>query len=528
VIVGDWPRLNAERRDGGWAVIDRFMRRTWAEIDDRVNALCHVVAALFESDGVADLVVGILADNRIEHLELMFAASRGKFIHTGLNTRHTVDEMIRQIDDARLTLLLVGGGYEDTARAIQQHRPIVRCVGLHGTDLPDQYEALIAGACNDAVPSHGDPEAVYSLVYTSGSTGEPKGVMVSSRNEIAYGRSVAWTIELSDQDRVLNVAPLFHRGGQFFAMTCAQHAVSLILATAPDPSIMLDDVAREGATHVLVVPTLLKGIVEVIERDPERITSLGSLRQVMCGSAPLSVDLARRLLNILPVNLCQGAGTSEGGLAMSLRSRDYREALQDDALAHRMSSVGRPSPGFRVAVVDDNDKVVPDGAVGELVYQGDAFIQGYWRRPEASARAWRNGWFHSGDLGRRDADGYIYYVDRLFGRIKTGAETVYAREVEQVLESHPDVVEIAVVGMPHEHWGEAITAVVATVRKLGRDEERSAFADGLRDYGRQNGLAGYKIPKRVIVVDALPKTSTSKVALGEVKELVKNLSQVDC
>lgn len=518
VVVGDWPRINAERQLDSLAVIDATRRLSWEQLDARVNALCHVVLGL--PGHSVGRRVGILADNCSEHLELMFAASRARFIHTGLNTRHTVVEMANQLADGQVDVLLVGPEYVETALELRAQRPGLLLIGLAGADLERSYEDLLAQAGSTPVPAHGDAEEVYSLVYTSGSTGEPKGVMVSSRNERAYGQSVAWTVELRHADCVLNVAPLFHRGGQFFSMMCAQYGTPLVLMKAFDPDQMLTAMQREEVSLILVVPTMLKVLVEHLEKSESDRYDLSSLRLIMCGSAPLSSELTNRLLNIVTTDLCQCAGMSEGAFTMSLTSGDYRAIRRDPSLEHRIASVGRVVPGFRVGIVDEDDNFVPDGVAGELVYQGDAFVQGYWGRPEASARAWRNGWFHSGDVGRRDADGYIYYIDRLFGRIKTGAETVYSREVEQIFEGHPEIAEVAVVGMPDEHWGEAVTAAVVLAARDDGASDLAALEDRLRSFAENAGLSRYKLPKRYSFVDALPRTSTGKVAYAQVKDLV--------
>jgi acyl-CoA synthetase (AMP-forming)/AMP-acid ligase II len=254
----------------------------------------------------------------------------------------------------------------------------------------------------------------------------------------------------------------------------------------------------------------------LLEQQPDRF-DLSSLRQFGIGSTALAPDLARRLLALTSARLCQLGGSSEGGLTMALLGNDYAEILADPAIEHRIYSVGRPVPGVRVRIVDENDDSVPDGDVGELVYQGDMFVEAYWNKPDVSERAWRGGWFHSGDLGYRDADGYIYYKDRLFGRIKTGAETVFSREVETVLEKHSDVLEVAVVGLPDDHWGEVVTAAVVTKRSVTESEERDRFIAELKDLVRDE-LARFKVPKRFAFLPALPRTSLAKVAYGELKQ----------
>lgn len=512
LIVGDLSRVNAERDPNGAAYIHDNRTWTWAEVDRRVNALSHALRGDFGLSG--DEVVAILAENRTEHLELMFAASRARLIHSALKTRSSMNEMMRQFDDAEVSVLFVGPGFEERATSIAEHRPI-HLVGLDGASVGEPYEKLLAAQPLEPVPSHQDAEAVYSIMYTSGSTGEPKGVAVSSRNELYYSWTVAWSIESQADDVIINVLPLVHRGGQYIAMCAALLGRPTVLSS-PDPQQMLHAIAAHRVTVAILVPTIAQRMVDLLEADPDSY-DVTSLRHFLVGSSAVSPVLATRLMTHTPAQISQIGGSSEGAVTLALLARDYREIVANPRLAHRASSVGRPAPGVRVAVVDENDAFLGDNQVGELVYQGDMFIGSYWRKPDLTARTWRNGWFHSGDLGYRDPDGYYYFKDRLFGRIKTGAETVFSREVEQVLGCHPAVAEVAVVGLPDDHWGEVVTAVVAPVTAIDSQLAGQALADDLAALVRRE-LARFKVPKTFVFTTALPKTALLKVPYGEVKQ----------
>ncbi|HTK65915.1 MAG TPA: AMP-binding protein [Pseudonocardia sp.] len=515
LVVGDLPRVNAERDPAGVAYVHGDRSWTWARIESRVNGLAHVLRGELGL-GTGD-VVGILADNRPEHLELMFAASRAKAIHTALKTRSHVAEMLRQFDDAPMRALVVGPGFEKQAAELAEQRD-VRLVGLEGTAIGDSYESLIAGAPAEEIPSHQDPEAVYSIMYTSGSTGEPKGVAVASRNELAFSWSIAWSVEADPDDVYIDVLPLVHRGGQYIAMCAALFGRPTVIGV-PDPAAMLAAIARHRVTVAILVPTIAKMMVDLLDRDPGS-HDISSLRHFLVGSSAVPPELVKRILAAFPAaGISQIGGSSEGAATLCLTAEDYREIARNPAVEHRAASVGRPAPGVRVRLVDGCDNVLGDDRVGELVYQADAFIEAYWNKPELTKATWRGGWFHSGDLAYRDADGYYYYKDRLFGRIKTGAETVFSREVENVLITHADVAEVAVVGVPDEHWGEAVAAVVVTTRPTATEAERSEFAEELADLVR-GALARFKVPKQFVFTTGLPKTALMKVPYGEVKQAV--------
>lgn len=517
-IVGDFPRINSERALREPAIIEGETTWSWSEIDERVNALCNALRS--ELGCTTGARVGILARNTTPCLELMFAASRAKLIHTALNIRHHPNEMLGQIEDADISVLFVGAEFADTAKRLRDKRPSLCLVGLDGTVLDHEYEALLAAASREPVTSHGDADAVYSLVYTSGSTGEPKGVPVTSSNELACGQSVQWSFEACPTDRVLNILPLFHRGGQYLSMTCAQYGLPMVLGADANPTWMLEMIRRQRISIILVVPTILKTLVEVLENSPTGSHDLSSLELVAFGSAPSDPELLRRFRRIAYTSFCQMAGMSEGCMTTCLTRGDYEEILADDRIEHRAWSVGRACPGFRIGVVDEANQFLAEGEVGEFVYQGDAFVSGYWEKPAESKRVWKDGWFHSGDLGRRDADGYIYYVDRKFGRIMSGAETVYAREVEEALRAHPQVADVAVVGVPDAHWGELITAVVVLADTFLDGPAADETEEEIRTFAHDRGLARYKLPKRTVFVDALPKTALGKTAYAQVKDIV--------
>lgn len=516
MVIGDVPRIHAARLPGGLAVVDGDRRITWQQLDDRVNRLSNLLRDRFSID-VGERVA-MLAANCLEYVDLTFASSRIQAIYSGLNTRHHPAEMAAQLADCSARLLIVGRGFEQVGAALAEQ------AGIPTLSLADcgsgSYDALLAAASSAPVPPHGDAGAPYVLTYTSGTTGEPKGAMISSRNEIAFATSLALASETRVDDRFMVITPMFHKGGQFSVMHPAYLGLPTVILAQPDPALIFRTIEAERVTAFVAVPTLMKMMTDHLDAVGPATYDLSSVRHVLYGSSPIPTSQLRYFADLLRCSLCQigGIGT-EGGIGLVLDRVDHELGLADPELSHRLQSCGRVQPGVEMRLVDEQDADVATGEIGEMVFRGDAYVEGYWGRPKASARAWRGGWLHSGDLGRRDADGYVYYVDRMAGRIKTGGETVYAREVEAALEDHPLVQAASVLGMPDEKWGEAIWAVVeaAPGQVLPADVEHQ-----LQEHARGR-LARYKVPRRVIV-HALPRTALGKIAMGEVRALALQAS----
>lgn len=515
MVIGDIPRIHAERAPDDLALVDGSRRVTWGGFSDRVTRLAN---GLREQMGVErGSRVAILANNRLEYADLTFAASQLAAMYTGLNVRHHPREMIDQIKDCGAAVLIVGAGYEDVGAEVAA---ATNATPLHlDDDGPgESYHELIASASTVLVDPHQDAEAPYVLTYTSGTTGRPKGVMISSRNELAFVQSLVFGGESRRDDRHLIVLPLFHKGGQFSLMHPAYLGLPSVILPSPDAQWSMSTIEQERITTLVAVPTIMKMWVDYLD-GAEVEHDLSSMRHVFYGSNPIAPPLLRRFSELFNCSLSQigGIGT-EGGVGLILDRPDHELALNDPRHEHRLTSAGRVQPGVEMRLVDEKDQEVPTGELGEMVFRGDSYVSGYWGRPETSLEAWRGGWFHSGDIGRIDEDGYVYYVDRKAGRIKTGGETVFAREVENTLSNHPVVGAVAVVGVPDDTWGEAVWAVVERNKDVRRDVDAEEIERELQDHAR-GAIAGYKVPKRVLFVDQLPRTALGKIALGQVREL---------
>jgi acyl-CoA synthetase (AMP-forming)/AMP-acid ligase II len=515
-VVGDIPRMQAGRAPDAPAFADGARRYTWREFDDRVNRLAH---GLRDHLGVqpGDRVA-VLAGNCLEYVETTFASSRIRAIYTGLNTRHHRREMAAQLADCDAGVLLVGPGFEDLGAQLASDAG-ARLVHL-GADGPgESYEALLATASAEEIPSHGDADAPYVLTYTSGTTGDPRGAMVSSRNDRAMATSLAIATETQVDDRFMVVLPLFHKGGQFAVLHPASLGLPTVLLPGPNPELMCRTIEAERISGFLAVPTVMKMLIDHLREGGRERYDFSSLRHVYYGSNPIPPEQLREFAELYGCSLSQigGIGT-EGGVGLSLSRVDHERALRDPSSAHVLQSCGRIQPGAEMKLVDEAGQEVSTGEIGEMVFRGDAYVSGYWNRPEASALLWRDGWLHSGDLGRRDEEGFIYYVDRKAGRIKTGGETVYAREVERALGDHPAVRAVSVVGVPDEKWGEAVCAVVEVHGGTAPDDD---LAEELRRHVRAR-LAAFKVPRRILFQQTLPTTALGKIAVGQVRALARD------
>jgi acyl-CoA synthetase (AMP-forming)/AMP-acid ligase II len=509
LTVGDIPRIHARRHASKLAYVDGEVRLSWAEIDDRVNRLCNGLREQFHF--AAGDRIAVLSQNSHEFVEIMFAASRLAAMYTGLNTRHHPNEMVQQMVDSGSRLLIAGPSFEAVGAAVAAQ------VGVPVLTIGEAYERLLADSPATPIDPHGDEHAPYTLTYTSGTTGEPKGAMISSRNEIVYSQSLAWAAESRHDDSALVVTPMFHKGGQFATMHPAYLGLTTVILPSPEPNAILEAIERHRPTFAVLVPTIMKMVIDAYASSAvNQARDLSSLRHVLYGSNPIPLPVLRQFSEFFSCTLSQigGVGT-EGGVALVLSRVDHEEALADPSLEHRLLSCGRVQPGFEMMLIDEDGLPAPADGPGEMVFRGDSFIAGYWQRPEASQRLWKDGWLHSGDIGRVDADGFVYYVDRKAGRIKTGGETVYSREVEAVLRESPLVAEVAVVGVPDELWGEALWACVERSPEAAGASDHDCEA-AIREFTRTR-LSGFKVPKRVVFFDQLPRTALGKLAVGDIR-----------
>ncbi|MBW0102371.1 long-chain-fatty-acid--CoA ligase [Pseudonocardia sp. KRD291] len=496
-------------------------RRTWAQLDERVRRVAAALRA--EGVGPGDRIA-VLDLNHPSCLELTLACARIGAANAVVNFRLAPPEIVYVINDARAVLLAVGPEFTPAVEQVKDLLPTVRRVLHVGTESSgasigtessgartsigtDEYEAWLGAHEPDAAPYDAAPDDCFVQLYTSGTTGFPKGAMLTHRGMLSHAEHVAHDFELAPTDVVQVAMPLFHVGGMSYALLALGQGARIVMARTPDPAALLDMFADERITHTFLVPALMGAMTQVPDAAAR---DYSSLRAVSYGASPCPLPVMRASLALFGPKLHQVYGMTEAcGVVSSLGPADHA----DPSVAHRLVSAGKPIIGVEIEVRDpETGAPVPTGGPGEIWVRTEQLMSGYWDKPDATASALTgDGWLRSGDGGHIDADGYLFVTDRIKDMIVSGGENVYPAEVERVLAEHPSVGDVAVIGVPDERWGEVPKAVVVAAPGQHVDP------DALLAYCREQ-LASFKCPKSVDVLDELPRNPTGKILKKDLRK----------
>ncbi|MFH2009046.1 MAG: long-chain-fatty-acid--CoA ligase [bacterium] len=495
-----------------WAVVDGERRVTYAELGQQVFALARHLRAQGLAPG--DRVSALLRNSHA-YLVTYFAAAAAGLVCNPLNHRLAPKELAFILEDAGSRWLVAHGDQAEQVAAVRKRCGVegVLWVGAPQADEPS-FDRIVAEPAADYTPTPGRDDELAHLYYTSGTTGRPKGVMLTHRNVCVHARGTIDELQLSQRDVWGHVAPMFHLADAWATFAITWVGGVHVMVGRFDPREVLETIGRHRVTVTNLIPTMLN---QMVNEPTARDHDVSSLRLLMSGGAPIAPALVRRIVDTFGCEYVQTYGMTETSpyLTLSLLRTHLRELPPNERLVFQ-AKTGRPFTTVELRVVDPAGRpVAADGEqVGEIQVRGESVTPGYWNRPEETAAAFVDGWLRTGDLAVLDREGYVDIVDRLKDMIISGGENIYSTEVEHVLYLHSAVLEAAVIGVPDERWGEAVQAVVV----LKPDAE--ATAEELIVHCKEH-LAGYKAPRRIAFRDSLPRTGSGKVRKQSLRERVK-------
>ncbi|BBY83075.1 long-chain fatty acid--CoA ligase [Mycolicibacterium pulveris] len=491
----------AIRRPAYPALVCDGNRWTFWELSDRVSKLAAGLSMLTEPGER----VAILADNCVEYIDCLYGVSQAGNTLAPINQRLAVPEIEYVLSDAEPAVLIVGSEYYERLGEIRSVVPSIRHVVVIGDVIGDappgalSYRSLLSSTVLDPSRAHSDDNEVAWLVYTSGTTGRPKGAMLTHRNIISAMLNAMIEWKPDRDDRQLFCFPLCHVAA-FIPLMYHLRQATVVLMPSFDPAVFLRLVEEYEITHTGLAPTMLNFLLQHPDINSAR---LDSVELVVYGSAPMSPTLLENGIKRFGEVFVQTYGMTElSGNVLVLGLDHHHRAITGEP--ELLAAAGQMECLATVRLVDDDMKDVAVGDVGEIVVSGDQVMKGYWRAEEATAEVLVDGWLRTGDLARMDEEGLVYVVDRKKDMIITGGENVYPREVEDVIARLPGLSEVAVIGLPDDRWGEAVTAVV--VPRAGQTVKAEDVRAACRD-----SLAGFKVPKRVEFTDELPRNAAGKV-----------------
>lgn len=485
------------------AVVDGDRSYTYAELAERVDRLA---GALRELGLIAGDRVAILDNNTHRYLEAYYACAKAGFVFMPLNTRLAPRELDYILADSDARAILYSEPFAELFSSINREQASLEFgIGMDLAGRPNgivDFEEVLQAAEPFTSPVSSEPSDIVLIYYTSGTTGEPKGVCLTNDNLYAAGLDPIVILKIEKEDKFLHLAPLFHLAGAWgvwaFPLTGACQLVAQF-----EPRAALSLIERERVTMTALPGAIIAMVANMAASES---ADLSSLRTIIYGGSPTPFGVLERAAQVFPPALTHVYGITETAGFVTTLPPDEHVFQGDPAAVKRTISAGQSSPLIDIAIRDDDGELLGPHEVGEIVCGGPKIMQRYWQKPEQTAAALKDGWYHTGDLGYLDERGYLFVVDRKKDMIISGGENVYSVEVETVLSTHPRVMEVAVIGLPDEKWGEAVTGII--VPKFGQ----SVTPEELIEHCRGK-IGGYKIPRSFhFRADPLPKTGPGKIA----------------
>ena len=506
MVYGDLIRGNARRDPTRAGVVFEGKSFTWKEVDERVNRFGNALLSLGlrKSDKVA-----IFAQNSHRYAETYFALAKAGLVAVPINWQSTAQETAYILSHSEAKAVVVDQEYVPIISSLSSQLHSMEHVIQMGEEARGlDYERLLRESPGGEPPVEVFPDDLRALVYTSGTTGMPKGCIVTHRQSLASYANYLIEIPVPREQPTLLTVPFFTGFGAFQCLGAPYTRSTMVVLRRFQPSLVFETIERHRIAHMCLVPTM---IISLCNSPDIGKYDLSSLRLIGYGGSPIAPAVLRRAISAFKCGFYQVFGTAEaGGFVAFLTPADH--VLDgSEAKEKRLLSTGREALYAEIRLVDEDGFDVPPNEPGELIVRSDSSISGYWKMPEKTAETIRDGWVFTGDVARRDEDGYIYIADRKKEMIVSGGVNIFPAEIEAVLYTHPAVLQAAVIGVPDEHWGEAVKAVIE-LREGARATEEEII-----EFCRER-LASYKKPKSVEFVEHLPVSSSAKVVKRELRE----------
>jgi acyl-CoA synthetase (AMP-forming)/AMP-acid ligase II len=498
--LADMVRARAKTRGNAIAYEFEGRQTSFAEFDVLTNGVANALIA----EGVRPRErIAYLGKNSDFYFELLLGAMKANVVMAPVNWRLAGPEIAFIVEDCRASVLFVGPEFIGLVEKLRAQLPSVRRFIATEAGVPGwlNYAAWRDAQSGESANVPIGREDIAIQLYTSGTTGKPKGAMLSHANflnlvEAGKGEKPDWN-KWTEDDVSLVAMPIFHIGGSGWGVLGLYHGAKGVIAREFDPTKVLDFFEQSGITKLFMVPAAMQFVV----RQPRaRQVDFSRLKYMLYGASPIPAALLKECIEVFGCGFVQMYGMTETtGTIVALPPEDHIEGLE------RMRSAGKALPGVELAILDANGNRLPPGEVGEIATRSGSNMVGYWNLPEATAKTLDgDGWLRTGDAGYMDKDGYLYIHDRIKDMIISGGENIYPAEVESAICDHPDVAEVAVVGVPDEKWGEAVKAIV--VMKPGK----TAAVSDIINFTRER-IAGFKTPKSVDFIEALPRNASGKI-----------------
>jgi len=515
MVLGDVLSITARKYPKKIGLVCGDKRLSYGEINERVNRLACALIKLGVGRGDR---IAIRAKNCPQYVEYFFAAAKCGAIAVPINPVLKDQEFSYLIKDSGSTVLFIQEADISFCRSLPLAALGIRqviCLERGGEGILD-YEQLLRESGADEIAVKVEEQDPAMIVYTSGTTGAPKGVTLTHRNCVADINHILIAQLVEFHHVILLPFPLFHTAAISSVFKTFYVAARLVLTANTIPADLIKAIEREKVTSLNIVPTLLNAICNAPEI---KTCDISSVRLIAYGGSSMPMEQLKRASAIFKCDFFQALGTTETAPCITaFTAQEHREAMADESTWNRLASCGRAIVGVEVRIADEKDCDVPAGTIGELCVRGENVMRGYWGKPKETDEAIRDGWYHTGDLVKMDEESFIYIVDRIKDIIISGGENIASREVEEVIYTHPGVLEAAVIGIPDPHWGESIMAVV--VPKQGVTIDEKEIIDVCK-----TKLAPFKKPKFVVFTDALPKNPSGKILKTELRKLYGNVKK---